>query len=345
VKKESVIFVLTLFMMGSFSPLFASGLAQEFQSNKIGLFVPEKMIAGQTYHGMVTLSEPFQEDSLILLSTDNEYVLKSDLSVLVMPAKNHGIFEITPLNEGQAKVFASFNGELVSVQSTIYSEKSGAKNLKVILPVNNTKTDQLSGYVFLLDGNGFPVPSDSDRKINLASSEKIITPKQITILNGTTNSKFDVTIRATGQITASSDELVSDTVTVNKSQEIVDVKIAIAPNIALEDSYVNYFVWLEQNGRPYTVPNVLKVELQSSNTDVLRMGISPSSYKNVNAITISMTDGMAIGRLYTGEQGVAWVFASVSEYGHASTLVNVGPVTLSDDTVLSEETLSDFSDA
>ncbi len=336
--------ILTLLVMGSFSPFFSSGYAQEFQSSDIKLFVPEKMIAGQTYQGMVTLINPSYDDSLILLSTTDDFILESDSSVFVNANQNHGIFEIIPHNEGQANIFASYDGQIVSSTATVYSEKSGAKNLKVILPGTRTITDELMGYVFLLDGNGFPIKSDFDRTINLISSEKIIVPDQIIILNGTTNSNFDVIVRAAGEITATGPRLISSTATINKSQQTVDVKIAIAPNIALGDSYVNYFVWLEQNNRPYTVPHVLKVELQSSNTDVLRLGVSPSSYKNVDTVTISMNDGMASGRLYTGDSGIAQVFASVPDYGHASTLVNVGPAVLSEGQIISDEISSGSSE-
>ena len=323
--------------MGSFSPFFSSCFAQEYNSKLFELHIPEKMIEGYPYHGMITLFTPSSKDTLFVLESNNDFVLESDVSVLVQANQNHGIFNITPNNEGQAEITATFNGELSSAISVIYSEKSTPQKLQVVLPGNSTVTDELSGYVFLLDGNGFPIQSEFDRVISLVTSEKIIAPRQVTILNGSTNSGFDVTVRATGDITATGIGLISGTSTINKVQEKIDVKMAIAPNIALEESYVNYFIWLEKNGRPYNVPNILKVELQSSNTNVVRLGISPSSYKNVNSVMISMSDGMASGRLYTGEKGVSEIFASVQNYGHASSLVSVGPAILVDGNIIDEE--------
>ena len=64
-------FILTLFVMGSFSPFFPSGFAQEYNSSEITLFIPEKMIAGESYRGMITLLTPPSKDSLVLLSTSN----------------------------------------------------------------------------------------------------------------------------------------------------------------------------------------------------------------------------------------------------------------------------------
>ncbi len=318
-------------------PHFA--FAQETHHD-IELFVPEKMIAGYPYHGMVTLKNPSPVDSLIVLSTVDDFVLESDQSVSIHANQNHGIFNLMPHHVGESKIFASFNGGLVSDTTTIYAEKSGPKKLEVILPGNSTLAENLRGFVFLKDGNGFPTVSDFDRTISLLSAEKIIIPPQVTIFNGTTHASFDMQVMATGDITATGIGLVSGSAHITKSQEVVDVKIAIAPNIALENSYVNYFVWLEQNGRPYKVPYILKVELQSSNTDVLRLGVSPSSYQNTNTVTISMQDGMAAGRLYTGERGLADVFASVPEYGHASAQIYVGPVRLVEDAIIPEDPLT-----
>ncbi|MCJ8306560.1 MAG: hypothetical protein HRU07_05865 [Nitrosopumilus sp.] len=327
--------------MFSFSPLVDLSHAQQFVSDKIEIFVPEKMIVGESYQGMVTLINPSTENSLALISTNGNFVLKTDASVNISPNQNHGIFNITPLNEGTAEIFISYEGELISTSSTIYSEKSGPQKLKVVLPGNSTIANDLRGFVFLLDGNGSPVESNRDMIIGLIPSEKIIVPRQVTILNGTTNTSFDMTIRASGDITAMATDMVSDTASITKSQQIVNVKMKIRPNIAAEDTPVNYFIWLEKDGKPFTVPHVLKLELQSSNTDVLRLGVSPSSYKNVNTITVSMNDGIVKGQLFTGESGVAEIFVSIQNYGHASEIVSVGPAVLVDGQIIDEDILSE----
>jgi len=91
---------------------------------------------------------------------------------------------------------------------------------------------------------------------------------------------------------------------------------------------------------PYTVQGVQKVEIQTSNSDVVRLGVSPASYTNENSIIISMYDGMAKGRLYTGDSGIAEIFASMDNYGHASQIVHVGATLLNDSNDDNAENLS-----
>ncbi len=299
-------------------------------TNNIILFVPQKMIIGESYHGMVTILNPSQNNSLILLSVDDNFVVQIDSSVNIQTNQNHGTFNITPLNEGDAIISILYDGELLSADTQVYSKKSDAQKLKIILPTNSTVSTKLKGIVFLLDGNDSPIQSTFDRIISLVTSEKIFTPNSVTIYNGTNYAIFPVTVRATGEITAIAPDLKSDTISIKKSQETIDVKIGIAPNIILPESYTNYFIWLEKDGLPYTIQGVQKVEIQSSNADVVRLGISPTSYKNENSIIISMYDGIAKGRLYTGNSGAAEIFVSMENYGSASSIVYVGATLLND---------------
>lgn len=302
--------------------------SEDNTTNNIILFVPQKMIVGESYHGMVTLLDPAQSSSLILLSVDDDFVLSVDSSVNIQTNKNHGTFKLTPLNEGDAIISILYDGELLYANTSVFSKKSDAQKLKVILPTNSTIATDMSGIVFLLDGNDSPIPSDFDRIISLIPSEKIFTPNSVTIQNGTSHATFPVIVRASGEITAIAPQLESHTISIEKSQEIIDVKIGIAPKIILEGSYTNYFIWLEKDGRPYTIQGVQKVEIQTSNTDVIRLGVSPASYKNENSIIISMNDGMAKGRLYTGERGIAEISVSIPNYGHVSSTVYVGATLL-----------------
>ncbi len=214
------------------------------------------MIVGESYHGMVTLLYPPQNNSLVLLSVDDDFVVQIDSSLNIQINKNHGTFNITPLNEGDAIVSILYDGELFSANTKVFSKKSDAQELKVILPTNSTVATDLKGMVFLLDGNDSPIQSSFDRIISLVTSEKINAPNSVTIQNGSSYAIFPVTVRATGEITAIAPQLKSHTILIEKSQEIIDVKIGIAPNIILEQSYTNYFIWLEKDGLPYTIQGV-----------------------------------------------------------------------------------------
>lgn len=319
-------------------------IIDEIISDSISLFIPEKMITGETYEGMVTLLNPALYDSLAYIQSTDDYILEHDETVNILKNQNHGIFKITPLVEGETKLYVSFDGELTSSDTMIYSKTSGPQQLKVILPGNSTTADNLKGFVFLVDGNGSPIISDRDRNVSLTPSQKIITPPSITILNGTNHQVFDFTVRSTGTITATTSGLTSDTEYIEKHQDIIDVKMGIAPNIALEDSYTNYVIWLEKNGKPYTVNQSLKVELQSSNTQVVRFDITPESYTNVNTHIVTMRDGLASGKLFTGIKGISEIFVSIPGYGHTSSVVNVGPASLIDEEIIDEEYEGQFTE-
>lgn len=301
----------------------------ESSTESLILTVPPHMIVNESYEGMITLLEPSNSEMMAVISSSNEFILKTDKTVKISTNANHGIFKITPLNEGEIVISILYDGKLLTSETKVFSKKSDAQKLKLILPSNSTVTTDMKGFVFLLDGNDSPIPSEFDRIISLTSSEKITTPINVVIKNGTSYAMFPVSVKATGEINAIATQLKSDTIHIEKSQEIIDVKIGIAPTIVLEESYTNYFIWLEKDGKPYTVKGVQKVEIQSSNTDVIRLGVSPSNHKNENTMIVSMYDGISKGRLYTGDSGIVEISASITNYGHTSTMVYVGSTQLS----------------
>jgi len=326
-----------------FSHGFQVTFSQQFSSDEFDLWIPEKMIVGISYSGMITMTNPSSSNTVLLLSTNSDS-LEVDASVNILPNQNHGIFNITPINEGIIEVFASYDGMSDSAVGEIYSKKSGPQKLDLVLPGNSTIASDLMGFVFVVDGNGLPVNADRDITIGLTPTEKIFTPHTITIFNGTTNAIFDFTVKATGSITAISPNLTSDSESITKSQQTVDVNMKIRPNIAAEDTQVNYIIWLEKNGKPYTISYPLSVQIQSSDTDVVRLGVSPSSYKNLNSISISMNNGLVTGQLYTGISGVSEISASITNYGHTSEIISVGPVVLVDGNIIDEEIKSERGD-
>ena len=335
VNLENNLAVLLIISVAFFSYGLQESFSQQYSSDKFDLFIPEKMIVGFPYPGMITLNNPVSEKTLFVINTDNDN-LQVDASVIVLANQNHGRFNITPINEGPIEVFASYNGDTDSAVAEIYSKQSGPQKLDLILPGNNTIASDLTGFVFVVDSNGLPVKSDRDIVVGLTPTEKIFTPHSIKILNGTTNVTFDFTVKATGSITAISPNLSSDVETITKTQQKIDVHMKVRPNIAAENVELNYVIWLTKDGKPYTIPYSLNVQIQSSNTDVVRLGVSPSSYKNQNSISISMRDGLVTGKLYAGESGVSEIFASVSGHGTASEIISVGPVVLVDGDIIDE---------
>jgi len=335
VNLENNLVLLLIISVAFFSHGLQVSFSQQFESDTFDLSIPEKMIVGEFYQGMITLFNPSSDKTLFVISTDSDY-LETDASVIIQPNLNHGIFDITPDDEGTVEVFALHNGITDSAVANIYSKQSGPQKLDLILPGNSTIASDLTGFVFVVDGNGLPVKTDRDITVGFTSTEKIHTPNNITIFNGTTNTIFDFTVKATGSITVISPNLSSDTEVIAKNQKTIDVKIKVRPNIAAEGTEINYIIWLMIDGKPYTVPYPLNVQIQSSNTDVVRLGVSPSSYKNLNSISTSMDNGLLTGKLYAGESGVSEIFVTIPGVGSASEIVSVGSVVLVDGAVIDE---------
>lgn len=71
------------------------------------LWVPEQMIEGGRYRGLVVLDEPSSEGRLVLLSSDNPRAAGVPESVRVPPHSNHGVFEVRAGAPGGATVSAA----------------------------------------------------------------------------------------------------------------------------------------------------------------------------------------------------------------------------------------------
>jgi hypothetical protein len=302
---------------------------EQFNSN-VYLWAPSKLIKGETYEGLAVLSKAAISGGLVLITSDST-VIEVPKSISVVPGSNHGLFEITAVKEGKARIFASVNGEVASTEVTVYSSSSTPDKLGMFLPSNSTKTSKVPVYVFALDRNGSPASAIHDVIVHISSSSEMIkVPESTVIKNQTYYSSFTAEVNGAGKITASAQNLEPDTIGVKRQQENVDVMMAIAPNIALENSEIYYYVWLEKDGKPFKPLHVIDVFLSSNDPKVARlapMGVSP--HYGDGTIHGIMIDGIARGTLLTGERGSATISASVEGFGYAQASLVVGPVTFS----------------
>ena len=106
------------------------------------LWVPDQMILGHEYHGMILLDEAAPEGSLVLLSAEDPHILDVPESVPVLPYQRHGIFPITPLAGGQTVVSAA-GGSGVEDATTRVVSHGGPAPLR-ITPASDVL---LAGYV------------------------------------------------------------------------------------------------------------------------------------------------------------------------------------------------------
>ena len=300
----------------------ASVLGTAYAESGANLWAPHHMIKNQTYHGAIIIPEATPEGSLVFLSSDNDSVVSVPDSVTILPYQNHGIFSITPRDEGKAGIFATHEGNLYGMPTQVFSPKSEPSHLEIILPANRTKSDSMLAYVTVHDENDSPSPVGEHLTVRLSTSESIDAPLQVTVRNGTTMARFEMDVGGSGHIIASADGLNPDKKDITKTQNKFVVRVAVAPEIAMPDSYVFYYIWIEKDGKPFRPPHVVDAFVHSGNTDIGRFETNPSLASD--GVLIHLVDGIAHGVLYTGHRGHVTVTANIPEFGSAQDVLFVG---------------------
>ena len=299
----------------------ASMFCAAYAESDVSLWIPHHMIKNQTYSGAIIIPEATPEGSLVFLSSDSSAARVPD-SVTIGPYQNHGIFPITPVDEGTAQIFATHEGKLYGMPTQIFSPKSEPSHLKIILPINKTKTDAMLAYVAIHDDNDSPSPASEHLTVRISTSESIDAPSQIIIRNGTTMARFEMDVGGSGHIIASADGLNPDKTYITKAQNEFVVRVAVAPEIAMPDSYVFYYVWIEKDGKPFRPPYVIDAFVNSGNPDIGRFETNPSVASD--GILAHLVDGVAHGILYTGHRGQVTITANIPEFGAAQDVLFVG---------------------
>jgi len=326
VKKSLVRLLVGLGLTG----LAAVGFGHVFAEDGKGtyLWAPSNMVTGESYEGVVILDDGTKYGQMLVLSTSDPTIIKIPESVTILPYSNHGIFPIKAVKEGSTIIFAVVDGQIVQKTINVYSSSSVPEGLKIILPTNTTKTENMLGYIITVDSNGSPAPVSRDTKINLNSSPLIqIDDDSILIKSGSHLAEFSAKIKGSGKIFASAEGLRIGEHEIVKTQDSVTVKVAVAPNIILRDSKAYFFVWLEKDGRPYKPPYVIHAFLSSNNLDSIRFTARPDVKQYSDSVLqISLTDGVGSGTVISGNYGSAIITANVDEFGSAQTSAVVGPV-------------------
>jgi hypothetical protein len=292
------------------------------------LWVPHKMLVGQDYEGMIILDKPANNDNIFSLSASDRSAFQIPSSVNIPPFSNHGIFPIKPLKGGNAIIFAALHGDLEQDKTTAYTSNTQASSLKVILPTNITKAQDMLAYVFSQDESGLPAQVSSDTEIFVTTSSMIMAPQTITIPKGQYYTQLPLVTKGSGSISVSADGLGVATAEITKVHDDVKIRLAVAPDVALPNSLSYYYIWLEKDGKPFKPPYAIHASLTSSDTDVARFG---NNYDVVhfNDILYSTTlqDGVAKGFIHTRNSGNAGISAVVEGFGAASANLVVGPAT------------------
>ena len=323
--RKTILLTASLILISAALPAFGQS---EEETAGYSVWIPQKMIVGKDYEGLVVLDQATNLDSTFFLSTSDKSTLDVPDSIVIPRFTNHGIFEIKPLREGNATIFAASGGNLVQKDTIIYTPNTQPASLEIVLPTNTTKAYDMLAYVFAKDQSGLPSPVGQDTEIDVITSSMIESPKAVTIPKGQYYAQLQLVTKGSGQISVSAQGLGVATANITKLNDDVQVRFAVAPDVVIPNSIAHYYIWLEKDGKPFKPPYVIHAVLTSENTDVARFG-SNYDIKNSNDILhyTTLDDGVATGTVHTINGGNSTISASVDGFGSASATLVVGPVT------------------
>lgn len=294
------------------------------------VWTPKNMIAGEEYEGLIVIDRISNTGNVVILSTSEPTTIQIPESIIILPYTNHGIFPIKPLKEGYVKIFATMNGEIISADIHIHSSSKHPERLKIILPTNTTKTEDVIGYIVTVDSKNSPAPVSKNTTVYLSATSMIdFIESEIEIKSGQHYAKFHAKIRGSGKIFANAEDFTVGENEITKITDDITVRIAVAPNIIMENSKAFFFVWLEKEGKPYKPSHVVHAFVSSNNLKSVRFNeASLVRQYSDSMLKVSLVDGIGRGHVISQESGIATVTVNVDSVGSAQTNVVVGQVLL-----------------
>ncbi|KER05318.1 hypothetical protein AAA799E16_02043, partial [Marine Group I thaumarchaeote SCGC AAA799-E16] len=119
---------------------------------------------------------------------------------------------------------------------------------------------------------------------------------------------------------------------ITKLQDEITVRVAVAPDVAMQNSKAFFYVWLEKDGKPFKPPYVTEAFLSSSDTEIVRFSENRDiTHYGDSVLSIPVIDGVGKGVLVTDKPGAAIITANVKGFGSAQTNMVVGSVLLDED--------------
>lgn len=293
---------------------------------EVSLWVPEHMVAGGSYHGVVVLEPAPQHGALVLLSSGDGDAVRVPGTVTVRPHSNHGVFEVLPASEAETSISASVGGLLHSAQVRVFAHHGTPERLELVPAAASTESGSMLVHAGLRDRYGAPAPAGGDVLVRLTASGLLGAPDRVTIRDGEASAPFEVRTRGSGVLGAASDGLGSHEAEIGRVLARHDVRLGVAPGIAMRDSEAFYYVWIERDGRQYVPPHAPRVTLHTDNPAVGRFSAAHDPAGPGHAARLA--GGVARGTIHTGEPGHATITAAVEGFGTASARLFVGPARL-----------------
>jgi len=124
----------------------------------------------------------------------------------------------------------------------IYQSNTQPSSLRIILPTNMTKAQNMLAYVFSQDQFELPAPVNSDSQLLVTTTSTIEAPGTITIPKGQYYTQLPLITKGTGVITVAGEGLGLATAKITKVHDDIKVRLAVAPVIAVPNSAVYYYI-------------------------------------------------------------------------------------------------------
>lgn len=294
------------------------------------VFVPPVMLENGTYPGLVMTYDPAPLAGMKIYLSADRPGLEVPATVTIPPGMNHGAFEITARGSGNATLHASGAGTTALSDTEIFSVSSFPSRLDLVLPGPATTSPSLRAAVYTLDGFGRPSPVQEKTYVRLVSSGSVDVPDVITIHPSSSHAFFEMAVNGAGTISAAAPGMTGDAEALLSSTSTVEVRLGAAPDVIMENGVLEYFVWLERDGKPYDPGGVIRGELQTTDPALLRYTINPYKHLSSTVTDFFLQDGLGRGRAYAGllPEGVDGASATLTViipgYGAASQKVFVG---------------------
>ena len=332
--RVSLIIFFILAVAGASNITYAQILDETANSpiSEISLYIPEDMMVGEQYYGMITYSGD-HKGTLGIIKT-NPDAMNIDSSVMIQSGYNHGIFAITPKHAGEFAVSVKV-GDIIIEKYTRITDGTAKENSLVLTVPEKTRTGNIVGAVHLMDSAGNPTLSKKDIPVHLDGTAGISLPEKITIFEGTTGATFQMHVLSSGSIIASSG-ILSDTADITLEQPKPRLVLDVYPKIMKQNSFGYYFLWFENdNGTPHIPRDVVIGTIHSAEKEIARMSLKVTA-DQTSSDKVVFSDGVYYGRIFTGNAGVTSITASVPGFGSDTAEFAVGPASFGSVTVTNQ---------
>ena len=292
------------------------------------LHIPDIMLAGERYAGVVVAREPAARDRVVLLaSSDPRLGIPDD--VVIPQGRNHGIFGIAPDAgaSGIIRVHAAAHGHSHTATTNVYGGGPGPAlalfGAQSDAGIIHTSSRAVPLLAYLVGDDGSPVPAESDIPVRFSAPGHAQASRAVaTIGEGEHFAAATLDIRETGTVRAWADGVGGDSVDVLLDVPGISLRIAVSPPAAPDESYLYYHVWAERDGAHHVPADPVPVTMSTSDAGVARFTRAPPVHGEPPHLSY-ISDGIARGVLYTGSPGSAVITASAPGLGSASAQATV----------------------